>query len=290
MTDSQDFRWPFLYRAVFAAVALLVGAFYLWSVQAANPPFEWHYDKSGYYDLLARGFAAGHLYLPLDPPPQMLALRDPLNLQKSGEWALQDAALYRNHYYLYHGVTPALLAFLPWRLLFHHDLPESFAAFIFCLVGFLFSGATLLTMLSWARYRPPLWLWGLALLALGVSQPAPFLLQRVFVYEIAIASGYAFLSAGLWFLARGLSSAKRSPLMMAVSGLCFGLSVGCRPHLAIFGLCAALAVLWCGTGDFGFREMLRSRGLLGYCVAFGACLLAVLWYNYARFEDRKSHV
>ena len=60
MTDSQDFRWPFLYRAVFAAVALLVGAFYLWSVQAANPPFEWHYDKSGYYDLLARGI---HIWL-----------------------------------------------------------------------------------------------------------------------------------------------------------------------------------------------------------------------------------
>src|SRR5262245_57239380 len=66
-------RWPHTYRILYALIVLLVGCFYLWCVQAANPPFEWRHDKVEYYDLLGRGLAEGHLYLPIEPPPQLLA-------------------------------------------------------------------------------------------------------------------------------------------------------------------------------------------------------------------------
>ncbi|MEQ1883888.1 MAG: hypothetical protein ABL967_02425 [Bryobacteraceae bacterium] len=285
MTDHSRTIWPFAYRAAFAVVAATVGALYLWCAQAANPRFEWRHDKSGYYDLLARGFASGHLYLPLDPAPQMLVLPNPLNYQQSGEWALQDAVLYHNRYYLYHGVTPALLLFLPWRLASGHDLPEAFAGFLFCFAGYLFACLTLLRMLAWAGQRPPLWQFGLLLLTLGISNPAPFLLQRVFVYEIAISGGYFCVSAGVWCFARAVLAGTRSSKFLAAAGFCFGLAIGCRPNLAAMGASAFALLAWWIFRELGYKAWIRSRELMAFLLPFALCVAGVAFYNHARFAD-----
>ncbi|MEQ1946719.1 MAG: hypothetical protein ABL995_06005 [Bryobacteraceae bacterium] len=285
MTSRPDTRWPFAYRAVFMAIALIVGALYLWCAQAANPLFEWRHDKSGYYDLLARGLAGGHLYLPLDPPPQMLAVPNPLNFQQSGEWALQDAVLYHDRYYLYHGVTPAILVFLPWRLITGHDLPEAFAGFVFCFAGYLFASATLMRMLAWAACRPPLWLFGLLLLALGVSHPAPFLLQRVFVYEIAISCGYFCVCAGFWCFARAVLARTRPSPLLAAAGLCFALAIGSRPNLATMGAFAFTLLAWWIFRERGFHALIRSRELIAFLIPFALGVAGIAIYNNARFGD-----
>ena len=59
---------------VLTLVAALVGSYYLWQARAGNGPFEWGHDLDGYYNLLAQGFASGHLYVPVQPSPQLLAL------------------------------------------------------------------------------------------------------------------------------------------------------------------------------------------------------------------------
>src|SRR5258708_7322844 len=89
--------------ALLAAVAALVGFYYLWQARAGNGPFEWGHDLDGYYNQLAQGFAAGHLYVPAQPSPQLLALPDPWDPKVDGSLRRQDMALYRGHYYLYFG-------------------------------------------------------------------------------------------------------------------------------------------------------------------------------------------
>jgi len=80
---NQHQAWPGSYKATFAACALVMGAFYLWCAQASNEPFEWHYDNGGFYNHLGRAFSAGHLYLPLQPSPELLALPDPWDPQRN---------------------------------------------------------------------------------------------------------------------------------------------------------------------------------------------------------------
>ena len=186
---------------------------------------------------------------------------------------MHDMALYRGRYYLYHGVTPAVLLFTPWRLLTRHDVPENFGLAIFCLGGFLFSAGTLLRLLELESAAISPAVLALLLIALAVCQGAPFLLSRVWVYEIAIGCGYCCLSAAVFFLVRAINS-RRTSMWLAASGLMFGCSIGCRPHLGL----AALFAVW-------FVHRLRVRGLIPFLIPLTAVGLAIALYNYQRFGN-----
>jgi hypothetical protein len=285
-------------RIAWLTAFLIVGAFYFWiiGIGAVSDRFAWdsgldrYYglpspaiakgstDINGYYDLLARAFAAGKLYLPIKPQPELLALADPQDNRTNRPYKLLDAVLYKQRYYLYHGAAPALLLFAPWYLLTRHDLPENFGAFLLALIGYFFLSILFLQVLAFASIRLSTSLLTLCLFALGVGQSVPFLLHRVKVYEIAIACGYACVSAGFYFLFRWLAASRRRALWAALSGLSFGLAIGCRPHL---GLAAASAfVLILVLTDPGARQ-----GVLPFVLPVIACGLAIAAYNYARFGD-----
>jgi hypothetical protein len=119
--------------AVFIAVAVVTGFYYEWGVRATGFEFQWHRtDLTGYYNYLAQGFAAGHLYLPIEPDARLLALPNPIDPNAGQDLPkLFDAVLYGRHYYLYHGAGPAVLLFWPWRVVTGWDLPEGFALFAF---------------------------------------------------------------------------------------------------------------------------------------------------------------
>src|SRR5882724_518225 len=116
--------------AAFALMSLLVGRYYLWSARATGDSFNWTKDEPGYYNFLGRAFAGGHLYLPIDPSPQLLAQPDPWDPHVDDSLKQFDAVLYKRRYYLYHGAGPAVLLFAPFRLITHRDLPENFALFL----------------------------------------------------------------------------------------------------------------------------------------------------------------
>jgi len=282
---NQHQPWPTSYKATFAASALVVGAFYLWCAQAGNESFEWHYDNGGFYNLLGRALAAGHLYLPLQPSPELLALPDPWDPRRNAGLGTLDLVLYDRRYYLYHGPTPAFILFTPYRLLTGHDLPEAFAAFLFCWLGYLFSCGVLMRFQSSPTVRPSPRMFALLLFAIGICQSVPYLLQRVWVYEVAIAGGYLCISAGFWFLARGALPPRVEPTSLAFSGLMLGLAIGCRPHLAFVAICAGVMLVWRLRRERSFFATLRSRELLAFTLPVAACVLMLAAYNYERFRD-----
>jgi hypothetical protein len=269
---------PIARRAVFLAIAVLVGAYYLWCVHATGQKFQWGYDLGGYYNYLTRGFARGHLYVALDPSPKLLELRNPYAADVDDSLKMHDMVFYRGRYYLYHGAAPAVLLLLPWRLLTGHDMPEVFAMTAFCFAGFLFSAGTLLRLAVLERVAVSPGLLAVLLLALGICQGVPFLLSRIWVYELAIGCGYFCISAALYFLARSLDST-RAAAWLAGSGLLFGFSIACRPHL---GLAAAIAT---AALAFRFIRKRHTRPLLAFLLPLTAAGLAIATYNFQRFGN-----
>jgi hypothetical protein len=295
---------PLARRAVFVTVALLMGAYYLWCVRASGQKFQWGYDLGGYYNYLTRGFAQGHLYVALDPSRKLLELKNPYAADVDDSLKMHDMAFYRGRYYLYHGAAPAVLLLLPWRLLTGHDMPEAFAMTVFCFAGFLFSAATLLLLVGRtprsARvpldplsahitpsprpgapaaeegFRPTTL--AVLLLALGICQGVPFLLSRIWVYEMAIGCGYFCTSAAFDFFVRALDSV-RATAWLAASGLMFGFSIASRPHL---GLAAAFA-----TAALAYRYIRKRqfRLLPAFVLPLTAAGLAIATYNFQRFGN-----
>jgi hypothetical protein len=253
-----------------------------------NPRLEWrtaNLDQTGYYDLLGQAFAGRHLYLPIDPSPELMALPDPWDPAKNQRYAVPDLVLYGGRYYLYHGPVPALLLFAPWKMITDRDLPHGFATLLFCFFGYLFSAATFMALLRSINARPPVWFFGLLLLVMGLCQGAPFLLQRVSVYEVAISGGYFSTSAGFWLLTRATTQGRIGVASAALAGVMLGLAVGCRPNLAFAGLFGGIALFWLLRRAHGAAAALRSRELMAFTIPFAACLLMIAAYNYARFDD-----
>jgi hypothetical protein len=254
-------------RAIFLTVALLVGLYDLWAVRSAGYRFQWGQDLAGYYDYLGRGFASGHLYVPVQPTPEVLALADPYDPTVAVDFKMHDMAYRNGRYYLYHGPAPALLLFAPFRLITRHDLPENFALFLLCYGGFLFSAAALLRLLDLAAVRPPPAVLAFLLIALATCQNVPYLMSRVWVYEIAIGGAYCFISAALYCVLRG---------WYAAAGLMFGLAVASRPHM-IFAAAIALAVI-------ALQPKLRPH-LRAFTATLALAGAAIALYNYARFGN-----
>jgi len=196
--------------ARWSAIAIVL-AYFLWACLQFNP-----ISPNGVYNYLARGWASGTLHVPIAPDPRLLAASDPYDPQIPEEWKFHDLVLFEGRYYVYHGAAPALLFFYPYLHLTGKDLPEPLAVFVFVSLGFLANAFTL------RRLRPEAPAWHF--LVLGLSSSIPFLLHRIWVYEVAIAAAYALASFAIAFHSAGRFRA---------SGVAVGFLALARPHLLI---------------------------------------------------------
>jgi hypothetical protein len=293
------------YRLGWLAALLIVAALYFWviGIGAESRRFAWNgdldrvyglpspaiakggYGVYGYYDLLARGFIAGKLYLPVRPQPELLALPNPYLDSANRTYRLLDTVLYKEHYYLYHGPVPVLLLFAPWYGITRHDMPENFAAFLFALGGYFFLSLLFLQLLASLSTRVSVTLFTLCLLALGLGQAAPYMLHRALLYEVAIACGFCCVSAGFYFLFRWLSVPSKRVLWAALSGISFGLAIGCRPQLGLAALAAFLFMLFVSEPGTRLLRRFPRKDVVALILPVVACCLGIAAYNYARFGN-----
>lgn len=293
----------FKYRLAWLSALLVVAALYFWviGIGAESRRFAWNSDINriyglpspaiakggygvyGYYDLLARGFIGGKLYLPVNPQPELLALPNPYLDSANRTYRLLDTVLYKQHYYLYHGPVPVLLLFAPWYGLTRHDMPENFAAFLFALGGYFFLSLLFLNLLRFVSIRVPVVLFTPCLLALGIGQSVPYMLHRALLYEVAIACGFCCVSAGFYLLFRWLTIPGKRTLWAGLSGLSFGLAIGCRPQLALAAIAALLFMLFLRDPGTRFPQRFTRKDVVAFCLPVIACGLGIAAYNYARF-------
>ena len=265
--------------------SILVGLAFYFCVTLTGDTLHRGADRPGYYTLLGRAFAAGQLHLPLTPAPELLGLHDPWEPAQNEPYRLHDLALFDGRYYLYHGAAPALLLFAPFNLASGRDLPERLAALALCFGAFLFAAAALLRLLALAAARPPQWLQLLMLAALGLCTGAPFLLNRVWVYEISIAGGWFFTAAATYLVVRAVQDPPGAG-WMAAAGAMFGAAVACRPHHVL----AAGAVLVCVAALTLRRQRPAGAGrqlapLAAFIAPLALAGLAIAGYNTARFGN-----
>ncbi len=237
-----------------------------------------------YYNLLVRGFQAGHLALAKEAPAGLVALRDPYDPAanapyRSAPYFLQDASYYGGKLYLYFGITPALMLFWPWVALTGHYLAHKYAVAGFCSVGFL-AGA-LLWRAIWRRYFSlvPGWVMIGGVLALGLASSTTIMLQRPGICEVPISCAYACYMLMLAFLWNAGHQPGRKAIWVAAASLAFGLTVGARPS-DLFGGVILLVPLW-----QVWRDTRRIPGPLAAAAILPAtiCGIGLLAYNALRF-------
>ena len=253
------------------AISLAVGWFYHWTVGA--PPW-FAGEQKDYYNLLVDGFQSGQLAM-------KVAVKSAVPGQMPDPFLL-DASLHEGRYYLYFGVTPALLLFWPWTALTGHDFSEPLAAVVLSLIAIGF-GAAWLRVLQ-RRFFPDTGSgpWLASILALALASGLPVVLRRPLFYEVAILSGLACSFAALLCMTLALLRRERAPSWLALASMGVGFAAGSRPSL-IPGALAALGLVTVATAWRARAEGRSLRTLVAGFLPAAVCLAGLAGYNWARF-------
>ncbi len=265
-----------------------------WDQSSLINTYETGGENAQQYAELARAMAHGQLYLEEEPPDWLKEMDTPYDkgardeAQKdTGEPYLFDVAYYDGKYYVYFGVVPALLFYLPFYLITGENFPTAIGVLI-AILAFILGVSALLD--RFARYhfkKVSLGIYLLMQIALITGCGILYLIKFPTFYSLPLACGLAFSVWGLYFWMRGRASKKATTksrcINFFIGSLFMALVVGCRPQLLLLSL-LAFPLFW--RPYIKERRLFKKRGLLEFlCLIAPYVLIAVgiMLYNHARF-------
>ncbi len=259
------------------AVLIVAGAYIWFSLPALQS------GEFKHYSLLAQAFHKGQLHLLEAPPPELLALDDPYNYVLRKEKGIEnfpfDASLYEGKLYFYWGPAPSLLvSFLPGEAITR--IRDAHLVFAFTCGLFLYS--LLLGYSIWKRYNAalPAWLFGVSLLAIGLSAPTAQILREARVYEVAISGCQFFFIGGLYWVYSAFEDETPRHGKLLLAGIHWALALGTRITIAPV-LLFAIVITLTRLPRKNTRQFLILAAFLGAPLAIASAGLA--GYNWARF-------
>jgi hypothetical protein len=260
-----------------AAVFGLGAVFYLWRANYAEP-LALHGGQNNPYNELADAFLHLHLWV-VNVPAQALGPGNPYNPAQRSAFLLaySDYALYGHHLYITWGAAPVLVWLIPLHLL-GFEPSAGVVSLPFAIIGLGFALATLGVIVRQIG-DVGVSTCVLAGLTLFCASVIPYVLRFPLVYHEEIAGGYCFAMIGIWCGVSAVANRRASLVRLALMSLFIGLATATRPTLGLTAL--LLAVVYAS-----LRATRPRRGLVVALAApFGACMLLLGAYNYARFEN-----
>lgn len=240
------------------------------------------------YELITESFLKGRLDFDYEINPELLAMENPYDSELRTALGIDvhwDHAFYHGKYYMYFGVVPVFLAFMPYRLLTGHALLTWHATLLFCSV-FLIGFAVYLYWLmkrffpkiSWGAFLSLLTAFSLASLVYEAKYPA--------LYQTPVACGMMLEIWSLYCFSRTFcrEEGEDFSLGLALLGALFGaLTFGCRPPLAIANLLLIpLLIRFLRGRKITGKTILR---LLAAALPYAFVAAGLMWYNAARFDS-----
>lgn len=245
------------------------------------------------YEELADAILEGHIDIHTDEDVSDLAAMDnPYdaaareNQGVSFQW---DHAFYNGHYYVYFGIVPALLLFVPYRAITGAALTSwkgtaVFSVFIIIAI-FLFA----YQIIQKSKAKVPLTVYlvlcsnaSLIILWYAVEHPA--------LYCTAIVAGICFALWSFYFLYQSFCVDEKPKLWkIFIGALCGALVFGCRPPIGVTEI-ALLPLLYIGRKrqiaeqEDNYKKNIRLQ-MFTFALPYIMVAVLLMLYNYVRFES-----
>ena len=240
------------------------------------------------YELITEAFLDGRLDFAYGDEDSLAGLENPYDPQEREDanvfyhW---DHAYYKGHYYMYFGVVPVFLAFLPYRLLTGTALPTFQATMLFTavIIAGIFTLFHLLTKLFFKRLPFALYLilsvtFSVMSVWYASAEPALYCTAITAAIALEIWSLYFFIRS-VWLEER----LNRQILLAGIGALLGALVFGCRPPIALANvLVIPILIVFLRKHKFSLSLLGKlALAALPYAVVAAGLML----YNYARFEN-----
>lgn len=245
------------------------------------------------YQELAQSFLNGHLYLEEEVPDFLLEMENPYDYalrRAQGKYFYWDSALYNGRYYVYFGVVPCLLAYLPHLVITGKALSNDIALFIFA-IPFIIGCFALVRQII-KRYFANMNISYVSYLLISLllvnGSGLLFMASYADMYSVPIMAALAFTVCGLSLWLSALGKRKGRVAKLALGSLCMALVAGCRPNLLLFSFLvfpfffSEVALAWKEKRIFARRSVVNA---IAFALPYIVIAAGIMWYNYSRFDS-----
>lgn len=279
---------PYNRGIITALVAVITAAV---CILPMNQLSIWNGEIPGHrnqYELMAESILDGRIDFNYGDEGNLASLEnpyDPNERDEAGVYYHWDHAYYNGHYYMYFGVVPVFLVFIPYRLLTGDALTTYHATQIFvaAAIAGIFILFDLLSKLFFKKLS-----FG-AYLALSVA----FSVMSVWystaepaLYCTAITAAIMLEIWSIFYFIKGVFGEKnenRQLLFAGIGSLLGALAFGCRPPIALANI-LVLPLLIAFLGQRKFTPKLFGKLFLA-ALPYAIVAIALMIYNYVRFDS-----
>jgi len=245
------------------------------------------------YTNLAHSLANGRVDIEGDIDERILTAQNPYDRSERRELGVDgfrwDYAYFDGKIYVYFGIAPVILTYLPYYLITGTDLPHIIPYMIFLIS--LIAGSFMLIDALVNRYctKIPLKLYYLFQVTFMLGVGTLIFAKRVCIYNLVIMAAVDFTIWGLYLWLSGSAKPENySKWKIFAGSLCMALVAGCRPQLLLASFLALpiFAEQWKKMlKDFKEKKNTGRHILLlsAFCIPYIVVAVFLMWYNAARF-------
>lgn len=273
-------------KAVLGMVFLVFYGIFLF-LMASNPLVM--NDDYNPYQELAWALDAGQASLLEQPPQELVNMENPYDYYARNLAGFEykfDFAYYEGNYYVYHGILPCLLFYLPVYHLTGLNMPNSIPVFFCCLLFGI--GLVCLMRQIIIRYFPKTPFAMLVLIALTglFGCQLPFFITQPNSFILTVICAVALVVWGLyfWISAKKIEQAGYSQGRIVAGSFCMALVAAVRPTLLLYSVLAFVIFgrAWL-TDREGYDKKSRITMMALFAIPYVAVAIPVMYYNAIRF-------
>lgn len=198
-----------------------------------------------------------------------------------------DHAMYNGKYYVYFGILPCLIFFLPYYLVTGKDMINSVPVAILCLT--IVSELYILMGMIIRRYyrKTPYAARWLMTLAMICGMYLPLYMSIPDHYMIAIASGVALtLAGGMCWMHAWKNDGKVMIRFLALGACLFAAVSLCRPTLLLMGIAWFMVMIYLKRAEIAkLKKSEFIKSMFAIAIPYAAFASICMYYNYIRFDS-----
>lgn len=281
--DSKTFNEPYGNSLQKIIVISIITIFIVFLV--SKPISNWTYtgEKYDIYNKYLVDAIINHkTSIDIEPSQALKNLENPYDVNsREGVQYYFDTAYYKEKYYVYYGVVPAIILLVPYKLATGLYLKTEVATMIFVLLSIIIN--VKLTIEIYKRWfkNLPFKMLLMFIISNLIAGSYMWITWRMWVYELVIMAGLFFVQLGLLLIINATCNKEKIKYTKVfLSCLCMALAVGCRPNL-VFASIIMLPFLIDILKNVGKSKI--GIAIVSIVLPYLIVAVPLMVYNYTRF-------
>lgn len=228
----------------------------------------------------------GKITLNAKPSEELEQLENPYDITQRQEIKYKwDAAYYNGSYYIYFGILPALILFIPLKVLFGYTIPIFIGVLVFS-IGIIINLVKSIKLI-YKMWFNKLNFSYLILAVIGIISGSLifWINRRPETYELVLSAGVFFITLGFYSMFKAIENREQiSYKYLCIAAISFSLAVACRPNLLLISLCfIPIIIEVLKKSSNSKKNIVKTLCVIG--IPYLIVGISLMIFNYIRFDS-----